>query len=56
MDDVGSFILVLIIGFCIGVLVGSFSTQATYEKNAIQRGYATYCPDTGNFAWKDECE
>ena len=27
-----------------------------YETEAINRGYALYCPSTGNFAWKGECD
>ena len=25
-------------------------------KEAIYRGYAQHCPDTGKFAWKGECK
>lgn len=47
----------------IGVLAGlvlTFSLTASlvtygFEHQAIERGYALYCPDTGNFAWKGEC-
>lgn len=27
----------------------------TIRTEAIERGYAIYCPTTGNFAWKGEC-
>lgn len=28
---------------------------STIRTEAIERGYAIYCPTTGNFAWKGEC-
>lgn len=28
---------------------------STIRTEAIERGYAIYCPTTGNFSWKDEC-
>jgi len=28
---------------------------ATIRAEAIERGYAIYCPTTGNFSWKGEC-
>lgn len=27
----------------------------TIRAEAIDRGYALYCPSTGNFAWKGDC-
>ncbi len=27
----------------------------TVRAEAIERGYAIYCPTTGNFAWKGDC-
>ena len=27
-----------------------------YKTEAVERGYAEYCPDTDNWAWKGECE
>ena len=26
------------------------------KAEAIQRGYALHCPQTGDFAWKGECD
>lgn len=26
------------------------------REQAIERGYALYCPDNGEWAWKGECE
>jgi hypothetical protein len=29
--------------------------HAATKEEAIQRGYALHCPQTGDFAWKGEC-
>jgi hypothetical protein len=33
-----------------------YSTASSYEEQAINRGYALYCPKDGEFAWKGECK
>ena len=38
-----------------GILVG-FATMHYWKGEAIERDYAIYCPQTGVFAWKGECE
>lgn len=30
--------------------------KASIRNEAIQRGYALYCPANGHFAWKGECD
>lgn len=30
-------------------------TNKTIQQQAIERGYALYCPKDGKFAWKGEC-
>ena len=46
-------------GIAAGLLVGFLwfpaVTTSNLEHQAIERGYAAYCPDTGNWAWKGEC-
>jgi hypothetical protein len=37
-------------------LVWSWATAPDWQREAIQRGFATYCPDSGEFAWKGECD
>lgn len=48
------------LGFCVGGVVGtaitSFIFVSKFEADIIRRGYAQYCPTTGDFAWKGECE
>ena len=34
---------------------GMYAGSYKYKQEAVERGYALYCPDTGNFSWKDEC-
>ena len=31
-------------------------SDSPLEAEAIQRGYALHCPQTGEFAWKGECD
>lgn len=45
-------VLALLAGFIIGV----FLTIAVWEFGAIKRGYAAYCPETGELRWIGECE
>jgi hypothetical protein len=55
---------VLNIGISAGVLfitilafvAGAQTAEEYNQKQAIQRGYALYCPDDGAFAWIGECE
>lgn len=48
-------LLFIIVGVS-GILVGAFGGHEYFERQAIDRGYALHCPDTGNFAWKGECD
>ncbi len=56
MDDGGVFIVVLVVGLIIGILIGHIATSQDFQAEAIQRGYALFCPQDGEFAWKDECD
>lgn len=49
-------VVVAVLLVIVGIIIGAFGMQNTYQKEAIQKGYALYCPDTGEFAWKGECE
>jgi hypothetical protein len=40
----------------LGLTVGYGGASSVFEKGAIERGYAQYCPDDGAWAWKGECE
>lgn len=35
--------------------IGWYTTNKQWKNEAIDRGYALYCPISGDFAWKDEC-
>lgn len=42
------------------VVVAVFFTGARYgttiiREEAVLKGYAIYCPDSGDFAWNNEC-
>lgn len=43
------------VGALIGIFAGHQMRERTWEHQAIERGYALHCPDTGDFAWKGEC-
>lgn len=46
-------ILLIVAAFVVMVNLGG---AGVVRAQAIERGYALYCPDTGRFAWKDECK
>jgi len=41
---------------CMVIIVVFTTPTSEWQSNAIERGYALYCPSTGDFAWKDECD
>lgn len=54
----GDFAALLIVGW-IGLGVGFYNASVQedeYQRQAVSRGYAEYCIDTTNFAWKGECD
>ena len=34
----------------------AYDTGDRLKRQAIERGYALYCPTTGDFTWKGECD
>ena len=40
----------------LSIIWGSAAASHHYEAQAIERGYALYCPKDGEFAWKGECD
>lgn len=54
MDKFRWFYLGLLVGGAM-TLVAAFHDMAP-KTHAIERGYALYCPTTGAFAWKGECD
>lgn len=58
-SEFGAFLAGCFITFWVGLLfiVSPFFTPNSYwEAEAIERGYALYCPLDGEFAWKGECD
>jgi len=57
MDEAGS---VFFAGFVIGAIVATIFTvniiNQDWHVDLINRGYAIYCPDDGEFAYKGECD
>jgi len=38
------------------IYMSSITTNDEFwQSQAIERGYAIYCPSNGSFAWKEEC-
>lgn len=55
MND-GSAVMFLVAAFCFGLTLGLLISESRYQKQAIYRSYALYCPDSGDWAWIGECE
>jgi len=48
-------LFIAFVGFILGLIIGSVFEGGTYKAQAIERGYALYCPADGAWAWKGEC-
>ena len=51
--------IALVIAFAAGLSSSLITTEVTQDKwqeQAIERGYAQFCPLDGEFAWNGECE
>lgn len=48
---IGAVTMMLVLGAFAGSHIGG-----RYQSDAIKRGYALYCPTTGEWAWKGECD
>lgn len=42
-------------GGILGLIVGAVFEGGTYKAQAVERGYALYCPADGVWAWKGDC-
>jgi hypothetical protein len=42
-------------GCLLGLIIGSVFEGGTYKAQAIERGYALYCPANGAWEWVGEC-
>ena len=43
-------------GGFIGMIVGANLGAGSYKAQAIERGYALYCPADGDWAWVGDCD
>lgn len=59
MNNWAEVLILLAIGTFVGficVSVGRNAGELDMQAEAIERGYALYCPTDGEFAWKGECD
>lgn len=64
MDKAIEFVLSTAGGFCLGLLLSlilftwiAYSDgREVVRKQAVERGYAAYCPKNGQWAWNGECK
>ena len=54
MDELNRILIAAL--FVAGTFGGGYIASNTLESQAIERGYALYCPTDGDFAWVGECE
>jgi hypothetical protein len=45
-----------IFGLVFGLGLGVFFVDSSWERDMIGRGYAEYCPKSGEFAFIGECD
>ena len=47
--------LLFVTGILTLMSIGVSGGAGMIQEQAIERGYALHCPETGEFAWADEC-
>lgn len=55
MDDGFEVLIFITAAAAIGMIAGGSFTRADFKIQAIEHGYAQYCPANGAWAWKGEC-
>ena len=55
MGDGVLLIFGLLGGLGFGLAIGASIEGGTYEAQAVERGYAQYCPADGAWEWVGEC-
>ena len=48
-------VLLLTGAMALGAAIGAGIMERTYQADAVRLGYALYCPQNGQFAWKGDC-
>ena len=56
MENNVDIIIGLGFGVMLGLLVGGSLVGEAYREEAVERGYALYCPNNGNFSWVGDCD
>ncbi len=56
MIDTGSGIILGAVLFFLFFTIPFTTLNYSWQGKAIERGYALYCPNDGEFAWKGECK
>jgi len=56
MTDTSTFVVQAITSIMLIVYVIFSTPDYRWQAHAIKRGYAIYCPVSGDFAWKGECK
>ena len=46
---------VMALSLGLGIVVGAAMSNSAHKDDMVKRGLATYCPDTGAWAWVGEC-
>jgi hypothetical protein len=49
-------LLGIILGLIMGLSISYGLTTGAWKADAVQKGYAQYCADTGAWAWSGECK
>lgn len=48
--------IIILVGIVVAIFFGGqLYGTSLMQKEAVSRGYATYCPADGKFAWMGEC-
>lgn len=52
----GELAVLVVLAIVAGIFFGGmYAGNYKIKEEAIERGYALYCADTGEFSWKNEC-
>jgi hypothetical protein len=55
MSKDSGIITAITFGVILGAVLMYSTTRDYYHKELVDRGYAMYCPDTGDWNWKGDC-
>ncbi len=55
MEIFGGTVMAMLV-LVLGIILGDYTSTTRWQSDLINRGMALYCPDTGEWAFKGECE